>query len=113
MVFVCNMWLTGLDVPDLRTLYLHKPMQGHTLMQTIARVNRVAEEKENGMIVDYLNLFKNLQMALADYASDNNKEYPAQDKEELLEQLQESLTLSKNYLSKETGVQLEELIQAN
>ena len=71
MVFVCNMWLTGLDVKDLRTLYLHKPMQGHTLMQTIARVNRVCTGKENGLIVDYLNLFKNLQKALADYASDS------------------------------------------
>lgn len=111
MVFVCNMWLTGLDVKDLRTLYLHKPMQGHTLMQTIARVNRVCTGKENGLIVDYLNLFKNLQKALADYASDSwdKADYPAQDKEQLVWLIQEHLDIIKNFLKKICKITLEEL----
>jgi len=111
MVFVCNMWLTGLDVKDLRTLYLHKPMQWHTLMQTIARVNRVCTDKENGLIVDYLNLFNNLQKALADYASDdsNKADYPAQDKEELVWSIQEHLGLIKDFLKKTCKTSLDEL----
>lgn len=114
MVFVCNMWLTGLDVQDLRTLYLHKPMQGHTLMQTIARVNRVCTNKENGLIIDYLNLFKNLQIALADYASDawEKADYPAQDKDKLVELLQEHLNMIKDFLKKKGKTTLEEIKEA-
>lgn len=63
------MWLTGFDVPDMTTLYLDKPLKNHTLMQTIARVNRVYKEKTNGLIVDYIWVFHNLQKALSIYAS--------------------------------------------
>ncbi len=68
LVFVCAMWLTGFDASSVSTLYLDKPMKGHTLMQTIARANRVYGNKEFGLIVDYLDVFKYLKRALADYA---------------------------------------------
>ncbi len=64
LVFLCAMWLTGFDVPSVSTLYLDKPMKGHTLMQAIARVNRVYPGKNAGLIVDYLNLFKSMRSAL-------------------------------------------------
>ncbi len=57
------MWLTGFDAPSCSTLYLDKPMRGHTLMQTIARANRVYGEKVNGLIVDYANVFQELEKA--------------------------------------------------
>jgi type I restriction enzyme R subunit len=79
LVFVCAMWQTGFDAPTVSTLYLDKPMKDHTLMQTIARANRVAAhkikghsgefiEKKNGEIVDYYNVFRNMKKALRDYA---------------------------------------------
>jgi len=64
---VCAMWLTGFDVKSLATLYLGKPMKGHTLMQAIARVNRVAANKKNGLIIDYNGMLKSLRKALATY----------------------------------------------
>jgi len=73
---VCAMWLTGFDVKSLATLYLDKPMKGHTLMQAIARVNRVAANKKNGLIIDYNGMLKSLRKALATYAQ-GGKEIPA------------------------------------
>ena len=67
LVFVCAMWMTGFDVPTCGVVYLDKPMRNHTLMQTIARANRVYEGKENGLIVDYIGVFRNLQKALEIY----------------------------------------------
>ena len=69
LVFVCAMWMTGFDVPSCSTIYLDRPMRGHTLMQTIARANRVFPEKENGLIVDYVGVFRRLEAALAIYAA--------------------------------------------
>ena len=69
IVFVCAMWMTGFDVPSCSTIYLDKPMRNHTLMQTIARANRVLPGKTNGLIVDYVGVFRNLQRALAIYGS--------------------------------------------
>ena len=69
IVFVCAMWLTGFDVKSLSCLYLDKPLKAHTLMQTIARANRVAEGKSNGLIVDYIGIVKALRKALADYTA--------------------------------------------
>ena len=69
IVFVCAMWITGFDVPSCSTIYLDKPMKNHTLMQTIARANRVYEGKQSGLIVDYAGVFRNLQRALAIYAA--------------------------------------------
>ena len=69
LVFVCAMWITGFDVPNLATVYLDKPMRNHTLMQTIARANRVVAGKTNGLIVDYVGVLRDLQSALAIYGT--------------------------------------------
>lgn len=80
LVFVCAMWLTGFDVPNLSTLYLDKPMKSHTLMQAIARANRVFPGKPCGIIVDYVNVFKYMKKALSEYATGNDgTEFPAKD----------------------------------
>ncbi len=68
IAIVCAMWLTGFDVPSLSTIYLDKPLKAHTLMQAIARANRVNEGKNNGLIVDYCGILKNLRKALATFA---------------------------------------------
>jgi type I restriction enzyme, R subunit len=68
LAFVCSMWTTGFDVPSLSTVYLDKPLRNHTLMQTITRANRVFPEKNSGLIVAYVDVFRNLQKALAIYA---------------------------------------------
>jgi type I restriction enzyme R subunit len=72
IVIVRDMWLTGFDVPPLHTMYIDKPMQGHGLMQAIARVNRVYKDKPGGLIVDYLGLAYHLQKALAAYTEANH-----------------------------------------
>lgn len=72
IAIVCAMWLTGFDVKSLATLYLDKPMKGHTLMQAIARVNRVAPHKKNGLIIDYNGMLKSLRKALATYGQSSN-----------------------------------------
>ncbi len=100
LVFVCAMWLTGFDAPTVSTLYLDKPMKGHTLMQTIARANRVSPHeingviKRNGEIVDYYNVFRNMKSALSEYAlgSDGKPEdTPVQEKEVLFKLLDNAL----------------------
>src|ERR1039457_7059349 len=68
LAFVCSMWTTGFDVPSLSTVSLDKPLRNHTLMQTITRANRVFPDKNNGLIVAYVEVFRNLQKALAIYA---------------------------------------------
>lgn len=85
LVFVCAMWLTGFDVKNLSTLYLDKPMKGHTLMQAIARANRVYPGKPAGIIVDYVNVFKYMKKALSEYgAGDDETELPAKDIDQLI-----------------------------
>ncbi len=85
LVFVCAMWLTGFDVKNLSTLYLDKPMKSHTLMQAIARANRVYPNKLCGIIVDYVNVFKYMKKALSDYAvPDDDTIMPAKDIEQLI-----------------------------
>lgn len=69
LVFVCAMWMTGFDAPACATIYLDKPMRNHTLMQTIARANRVFRDKQDGLIVDYIGVFRNLEKALAIYGT--------------------------------------------
>jgi type I restriction enzyme R subunit len=91
LVFVCAMWLTGFDAPSCSTIYLDKPMRGHTLMQTIARANRVHGEKVSGLIVDYANVFLELEKALAIYAGGRGGELPVKDKKELVEALKMAL----------------------
>ena len=87
LVFVCAMWLTGFDAPSCSTVYLDKPMRNHSLMQTIARANRVFPGKHSGMIVDYANVFASLEKALAIYGAGAGGESPVKDKRELIEEL--------------------------
>ncbi len=96
IVFVCAMWMTGFDVPCCSSIYLDKPMRNHTLMQTIARANRVFRDKINGLIVDYAGVFRNLQKALAIYGSGsggriNPGDTPVQDKSVLSEELKKTI----------------------
>lgn len=85
LVFVCAMWLTGFDVPNMSTLYLDKPMKGHTLMQAIARANRVYPGKICGIVIDYVNVFKYMKKALSEYATgDDGTEFPAKDIDKLI-----------------------------
>jgi len=79
---VRDMWLTGFDVPCLHTMYLDKPLRGHTLMQAIARVNRVFRDKPGGLVVDYLGVAADLKMALANYTNNGGRGQTAVDKEE-------------------------------
>lgn len=110
LVFVCAMWLTGFDVPSLSTLYLDKPMKGHTLMQAIARANRVFPGKSCGIVVDYVNVFKYMQLALSDYASnDNGSEYPAKDIETLILNIDECITECEVFLM-QLGISIESII---
>ena len=91
------MWLTGFDAPSVSTLYLDKPMKGHTLIQTIARANRVFPGKETGIIVDFLDVFKHLKRALPDYASDEDGVMPVKDLEKLLEQWKQAVDLTLSF----------------
>ena len=110
LVFVCAMWLTGFDVPSLSTLYLDKPMKGHTLMQAIARANRVFPGKSCGIVVDYVNVFKYMQLALSDYAAnDNGSEYPAKDIETLILNIDECITECEVFLM-QLGISIESII---
>lgn len=102
LVFVCAMWLTGFDAPSCSTLYLDKPMRGHTLMQTIARANRVYGDKVNGLIVDYANVFTELEKALAIYGSGRGGgELPVKDKTELIEALKIALEQAGDFCRKQ------------
>lgn len=104
LVFVCAMWLTGFDAPTVSTLYLDKPMQGHTLMQTIARSNRVSSHeilgvaKRHGEIVDYYNVFRRMKKALKDYAAGlEDEELPVQDKRQLFALLDDAIEQGLTY----------------
>lgn len=75
IAIVVDMWLTGFDVPSLATMYVYKPMQGYNLMQAIARVNRVFQDKEGGLIVDYVGIASALKQAMNDYTARDKKNY--------------------------------------
>lgn len=114
VVFVCAMWLTGFDVKCLSCLYLDKPLKAHTLMQTIARANRVAEGKSNGLIIDYIGIVKALRKALADYTANvggGGGTDPTVDKKELIARIIETIDKAKTFLS-ENDFDLEMLISA-
>ncbi len=91
IVFLCAMWLTGFDAPNCSTVYLDKPMRNHTLMQTIARANRVFPGKHSGMIVDYANVFASLEKALAIYGAGKGGKTPVRDKKKLVEDLKRAV----------------------
>lgn len=110
LVFVCAMWLTGFDVKNLSTLYLDKPMKGHTLMQAIARANRVYPGKPCGIIVDYVNVFKYMQKALSQYATgDDGQEFPAKDIDRLLELIDQTIAETDVFL-KSISIELDAII---
>jgi len=91
LVFVCAMWLTGFDAPSCSTVYLDKPMRNHTLMQTIARANRVFPGKHSGVIVDYANVFASLEKALAIYGAGKDGKSPVRDKQQLVAELRKAV----------------------
>jgi type I restriction enzyme R subunit len=124
LAIVCAMWITGFDVPAVSTVYLDKPIKGHTLMQTIARANRVYDdEKENGLIVDYGNVYKQLEKAYSIYGEGEkggsvskttdkeSGENPVEKLERLANEIRESIRATKGYL-KELGFNLSGLMNA-
>ena len=124
LVFLCSMWLTGFDAPTVSTLYLDKPMKDHTLMQTIARANRVTDHlilgkpKTNGLVVDYYNVFRNLKKAFASYGGgsiEDGKEdgrSPAQEHEQLFVLLKNAIQECNSYCQS-FGVQLSRIANVN
>ncbi|MCC9168131.1 type I restriction endonuclease subunit R [Pontibacter harenae] len=119
VAFVCAMWLTGFDVPSLATLYLDKPLKAHTLMQAIARANRVHEGKNNGLIIDYCGILKSLREALATFATgtpgggeEGTTKDPTKPGLELLKELEESIHMTRAYLL-ERGFDLDTIQDKN
>jgi type I restriction enzyme R subunit len=107
------MWMTGFDVPSCSTIYLDKPQRNHTLMQTIARANRVFGDKVNGLIVDYIGIFRDLERALAIYAEGTDPEgsNPIRNKSELVEQLRGEIAEVKEFCAN-LGVDLPKIEEA-
>ena len=111
LVFVCAMWLTGFDAPSCSTVYLDKPMRNHTLMQTIARANRVFPGKHSGVIVDYANVFASLEKALAIYGAGKDGKTPVRGKQALVAELRLSLADATAFCAAQ-GVALDKIEQA-
>lgn len=122
LVIVCAMWITGFDVPSLSTLYIDKPLKSHTLMQAIARANRINEGKNNGLIVDYIETYTALLDALSLYGAgggekptggDEKPEPPVKPNDELIGQLEETIVATELFLQDEVGFDLNELVTAD
>lgn len=118
LAIVCAMWITGFDVPTLSTMYIDKPLKAHTLMQTIARANRVSEGKNNGLIVDYIDTYQNLLDALAVYALGKNgkgdKEPPiVKPAVELIQELNEAIGETENFLSDELNFNIDRIVSTD
>jgi type I restriction enzyme R subunit len=121
IVFVCAMWLTGFDAPSCSTIYLDKPMRNHTLMQTIARANRVYPGKHSGIIVDYANVFAALERALALYGATSDGVTPIKNMESLVSELRSAVgemhdfcsqhNANPSFIHKQTGLARLEAIQ--
>lgn len=121
LVIVRDMWLTGFDVPCLHTLYIDKPMQGHNLMQAIARVNRVYKDKPGGLVVDYLGIASDLKKALSFYSDSGGKGDPTQQQEQAVALMQEKLEVVeqmffgfdyKQYFTADTSSKLSWILKA-
>jgi type I restriction enzyme, R subunit len=120
LVIVCAMWITGFDAPGVSTIYLDKPIKGHTLMQTIARANRIYDdEKTLGLIVDYGNVYKQLEQAYGIYGEgggqsggSGNLEKPTRDIEQIVSEIQNSIKDLKKLLS-DLSFNLDALIEAS
>ena len=98
IVIVRDMWLTGFDVPCLNTMYIDKPMRDHSLMQAIARVNRVFKDKPGGLIVDYIGIASNLKKALGFYAESGGKGVPAETQAKAVEVMLEKIEIVRQIL---------------
>ncbi|MCP9769430.1 type I restriction endonuclease subunit R [Lacihabitans sp. LS3-19] len=121
-VIVCAMWITGFDVPTLSTMYIDKPLKSHTLMQAIARANRISEGKNNGLIVDYIETYTSLLNALAIYGTGggNGKgkeggkpNPPVEPNLELVKLLEEAIQATEDFLKEEVDFDIIELIDAD
>ncbi len=121
MVILVDMWLTGFDVPCLHTMYLDKPMKGHTLIQAIARVNRVFKDKTGGLIVDYLGIAADLKEALSFYAESGGRGTPALDQQEAVKVMLEKYEIVsqmffgfdyKRYFNADTSGKLSLILEA-
>ncbi len=121
LVIVVDMWLTGFDVPCLHTMYIDKPMKGHTLMQAIARVNRVYKDKTGGLIVDYIGIASDLKSALSFYADSGGKGYPAKLQSEAVKVMLEKFEVVKDmfygfdykrYFNSDTSQKLNIILEA-
>jgi len=110
LVIVRDMWLTGFDVPSLHSMYIDKPMKGHTLMQAIARVNRVYKDKTGGLVVDYLGIAADLKRALAFYTQSGGKGDPAVPQEQAVQLMLEKMEIVKQMYH---GFDYQEYFQAD
>ncbi|MGB4575672.1 MAG: type I restriction endonuclease subunit R [Paludibacter sp.] len=105
LVIVCDMWLTGFDAPCLNTLYIDKPMKGHSLMQAIARVNRVYKDKPGGLVVDYLGIANDLKKALSFYSTAGGKGQPTLDIEKAIELMLEKYEVVQQFFNEKAKTQ--------
>jgi len=121
LVIVRDMWLTGFDVPSLHTMYIDKPMKGHTLMQAIARVNRVYKDKPGGLVVDYLGIASDLKEALSFYSDSGGRGDPAVLQEQAVQLMLEKLEIVsqmfhgfpyKHYFAADTSTKLSIILAA-
>lgn len=107
LVIVCDMWLTGFDAPCLNTLYIDKPMKGHSLMQAIARVNRVYKDKPGGLVVDYLGIANDLKKALSFYSNAGGKGQPTLDIARAIELMNEKFEVVQQFFNEKAKTQFD------
>lgn len=121
LVIVCDMWLTGFDVPSMHTMYLDKPMKGHNLMQAIARINRVYRDKPGGLVVDYLGVAAALREALGTYTVNGGEGRPTLDQAEAVAVMKEKFEILRDlfsgfeyerYFVVDTGTQMQIILDA-
>ena len=111
IVIVRDMWLTGFDVPCLHTMYIDKPMSGHTLMQAIARVNRVFRDKPGGLVVDYLGIASDLKKALSFYSDSGGKGDPALSQEQAVAAMLEKLEVLQQMFAEDSSTREDILVE--
>ena len=111
LVIVRDMWLTGFDVPCLHTMYIDKPMRGHTLMQAIARVNRVFKDKPGGLVVDYLGIASDLKKALSFYAESGGKGDPAETQAKAVESMLEKLEVVRQMFAEKSETKKDIMVE--
>jgi len=111
LVIVRDMWLTGFDAPCLTTMYIDKPMRGHTLMQAIARVNRVFKDKPGGLVVDYLGIATDLKKALSFYSDAGGKGSPAENIDKAVEVFLEKMEVVKQMFNEDSNTRKDILVE--